>query len=149
MKYFFLPLFLVCSLGLAAQTDVTVTVEAPGCGKPLSLYAFNGVNFDVLQAFAAGEAPGTFTTTFRAEEPVFHYVGTAVNDLLPVLLGGGETFTIRGSCGAFRRARVSDSELNAAYADLKGEFAQLNNRFGTVVRALAKATQEGDEAGIS
>lgn len=130
---------------LAAQTDVTITVEAPGCGKSLTLYRFNGVSFDAEQAFAAGEG-GKFTTTVRVDEPVFRYVGTAPNDALPVIVGGEAAFSLRGQCGRLRNARVAGSPLNAAYGRLKQEFTASATQYATAARAWQRAVRSGDAA---
>ena len=149
MKYFALLLPLLLSTALAAQTDVTITVEAPACPSPPKVYVFNGAGFTEEQTFAAGERPGTYVSTFRTGEPVFRYVGTDAKNVLPLILGDSEAVTISGNCRAFRRATVSGSELQAAYTELKGRFAQYNQRQGVAARALMKASRTGDEAGVT
>ncbi|MEM9929113.1 MAG: hypothetical protein AAF840_04805, partial [Bacteroidota bacterium] len=100
MKYLSLFLSLLVSSLLVGQST-QIAVEATGC-KALYLYAFNGVDFNVVKPLTAAE-DGSFHTEFPTPDgPVFRYVGSKPSDVLPVIIGGQDTLRISGTCGRMK-----------------------------------------------
>ena len=146
MKTIFHLLFLLFVLPLSAQTT-TITVEAKGCSA-MNLYAFDGVTFELVDAFSKGE-DGKFVLAAATEGPVFRYVGSRPADVLPVIIGGEEAFSITGVCGQLRSAETNGSATNESYQALKAQFQAHNNEFKRTMRAYQQATVKKDSALIA
>jgi peroxiredoxin len=141
MNYLRILFLLFVGLPLAAQST-TITVESTGC-KTMNVYSFNGVGFELVQAFDAGDN-GSWTTTLDMEAPAFRYVGSAPNDVLPLVLGAEEAIVISGRCRQMKNAAISDSPTNTQYKALKKQFQQNNAAFSTTMRAYNAAAAKGD-----
>lgn len=138
--------FLLFSLPLSAQTT-TISVEATGC-KTINLYAFDGVTFEAIDAFTKGE-DGNFTLDAAVETPAFRYVGSQPSDVLPVIIGEGETLNITGTCGKLRSAKATDSPINQRYRDLKLKFQAHNQEFKKTMRTYQQAVAGKDSVAIA
>lgn len=141
MNYLRIVFLLFVGLPLAAQST-TITVESTGC-KTMNVYSFNGAGFDLVQAFDAGDN-GSWTTTLDMEAPAFRYVGSAPNDVLPLVLGAEKAIVISGRCRQLKDAVVSDSPVNSRYKELKKQFQQNNEAFSITMRAYNNARIKGD-----
>ncbi len=107
------------TLTLAQQT-VTFTATLKDCRGPVTLYRFNGVNFEAFQSpTAVSDSVFQFKIP-KSAEPVFYYVGEQPDMARPILLGTEKDVKLVGSCRAIRTATASSSPLNDQYEDLKG-----------------------------
>ncbi len=130
------PLFLLFLIsGLAAQTGVTLTARVEGCNQPLRLYIFTGFGFEVDRELEKRE-DGSYVLTFRPEEPAFRYLGSAANDVLPLIFGGQGNLIISGRCGKLREATITGSPINTAYTRLKQTFEEQNALYTTLVQDI-------------
>ena len=127
----FVLLLLLTASGLYAQQAVIVTAKVGGCSAAPKIFAFTGFGFVPVRELEAS-ADGSYHLTLPLEEAVFRYLGSRPDDLLPIVLGGEENLTVTGSCGSMRSATISNSPLNAAYADLKQRFDAFNERYQTL-----------------
>lgn len=146
MKYLSVFLSLLFSLSVAGQ-KANIVVEANGC-KAVYLYAFNGIDFDVVKPLTSTETGEWVTDIAVPDGPVFRYVGSRTNDVLPVVIGDSDTLTITGTCGQFKKGKTPDSEINAAYQELKRTFQAHNRDFSNGMRAYQAAVAKKDSAAI-
>lgn len=137
-------LFLV--LPLTAQTT-QIDVVATGC-KTMNLYSFNGAGFTQIGIFSKSEDGKVWSLTEEFSEPSFRYVGASARDVLPVILGADANLTISGSCGKLRSAKITDSAINARYAELKSSFNRHKRAYSVTMRAYNTALQAGDSITI-
>ena len=142
MRFILVSVLCVFGVVLSAQTT-QVDVVGTGC-KTMNLYAFNGTSFTQTGAFQSAE-DGSWTLTEKFASPVFRYVGPSPKDVLPLVLGADEKLTISGTCAKFSEAKVSDSPVNARYAELKQTFQQQNRTFSLAMRAFNQANRAKDE----
>ena len=145
-----LYLFLLVAFGARAQTPVTITADLQGCATPPKLFAFSGFGFVPVRELTAG-ADGTYTTSLELGEPVFRYLGSQPNDVLPVILGEDTELRISGTCGKLKDASVEASPVNTAYANLRSQFDQYQERYGTLQQDItviqdARVQEEGRQA---
>ncbi len=142
MKY--LSFFLGCLFsGVLAGQSAQIIVEAKGC-QAIYLYAFNGVDFDVVKPLSA-DASGAFQTEIpTAGGPAFRYIGSKTSDVLPVIVGGDDTLRITGTCGAMKAAVAVNSPINEAYQELKKTFQAHNRDFSNGMRSYQAAAQKRD-----
>ncbi len=124
-------LLLFCSPGLYAQGTVSITASLAGCATPPKLYAFTGFGFVPIHELKA-TADGNFTTSLELKEPVFRYLGSQPNDVIPIILRGEEAVTVSGNCGSMKNAAITDSPVNLAYASLKSRFDEFDERYQTL-----------------
>ena len=132
-----------CALTLAAQTT-TLRANLDGCNGDLKLYQFNGVGFTQAATISAAD-DGGYVYAAEQEEPSFYYVGTAPNNVLPVILGGADTeVQVSGNCRQLRRAQLTDNGINDEYAVLKSNFEAFNQRTRTEIASYNQAMRAGD-----
>lgn len=143
------PFFTICAIcvfatGTMAQTQLEA--ELPNCTGALNLYQFNGLGFDLAEELTAAEAD-LYTYESEDESPRFYYIGTAPNNVVPIILGGEEgTLKIKGDCRQMRRAALEDEGINQQYADLKSSFDDLNQRTRQLQSKFMQARNGEDEA---
>lgn len=141
MKYLTFLLPLLFSLSASAQTT-NLVVEAKGC-PAVYLYAFNGVDFDVVKPLTES-TKDRWTTEFQLTDgPVFRYIGSSPSDVLPVIVGG-DSLKIAGTCGQMKSAKTAGSPINDAYQELKLTFQAHNRDFTNAMRAYQAATVSKD-----
>lgn len=141
MRLLFLSIFCALATVLAAQTT-QIDVVGTGC-KAMNLYAFNGVSFTKTGTFKPTE-DGNWTLTETFSEPTFRYVGSSPQDALPLVLGDDERLTVTGTCNKLSKGVVSDSPINARYAELKNTFQQHNRTFSLAMKAFNTARRAKD-----
>ncbi|MEM6398035.1 MAG: TlpA disulfide reductase family protein [Bacteroidota bacterium] len=143
------PLFTICALNFLALSLVAQTqleAELLNCNGALNLYQFNGLGFDVAEELNATEAD-LYAYESQDESPRFYYIGTAPNNVVPIILGGEEgTLKITGDCRQMRRAALEDEGINQKYAVLKRSFDDLNQRTRQLQSKFMKARKSEDEA---
>ena len=149
-----LPLFiflLTVTVG-KAQRQVTLTAEVGPCpGKKVQLFSFTGFGFEPLVPLTE-QAGGRRTVTLTLAEPTLKYLGTSGDDALPIIIGADDSLTIVGDCVTLRQATIgSESPINEAYADMKRQFDNFNERYGTLVQDIeviqdARVNREGRQA---
>ncbi|WP_420459334.1 TlpA family protein disulfide reductase [Neolewinella sp.] len=148
-----LLLLLCCTLSgvsLSAQREVTLTARLGDCPKAPQLYRFTGFGFEPLRPLVLQD-DGSYRATLTVDEPVFRYLGTDPSTAVPIILGGEDSLTISGSCGALRQSVVSGSTINTAYVALKQEFDAFNERYTTLIQDIQviedeRVNREGEEA---
>ncbi|MEM7574459.1 MAG: TlpA disulfide reductase family protein [Bacteroidota bacterium] len=132
------------SLAISAQTT-TLRANLNGCAGDLKLYQFNGVGFTEAATIVA-EEEGSYVYAAEQADPSFYYVGTAPNNVLPVILGGADTeVQLSGNCRQLRRAQLIDDGINEAYAELKASFEGFNRRTRTEMTNFNQAVQAGND----
>jgi peroxiredoxin len=147
MKYLSFLFSLLFSLSIAGQ-QTNITVEAKGC-QAVYLYAFNGIDFDVVKPLTATKT-GEWTTDLAVPDgPIFRYIGSRTSDVLPVIVGGVDSLTITGTCGQFKKAKTSNSEVNKAYQELKLTFQAHNRDFSNGIRTYQAAAAKQDSANMT
>lgn len=144
MKYLSILLSLLFSLSVAGQ-KTNIVVEANGC-QAVYLYAFNGIDFDVVKPLTAADNGSWTTEVALTDGPAFRYIGSRTNDVLPVIIGGADTLTITGTCGQLKAGKTPGSEINEAYQDMKLTFQAHNRDFSNGMRAYQAAATKGDSA---
>lgn len=145
MKYLSFLFPLLFSLSVSTQTT-QVLVEAKGC-PAVYLYAFNGIDFDVVAPLTQS-GNDRWTTAFQSSgQPVFRYVGSSPGDVLPVVVGG-DSLKISGTCGQLKNAKTINSPINDAYQELKLSFQAHNRDFTNAMRAYQAAATKNDSAAI-
>jgi thiol-disulfide isomerase/thioredoxin len=146
MKYLSTLLSLLFSLSIAGQ-QTNIVVEVKGC-PAVYLYAFNGIDFDVVKPLTATKKGEWATDVAVPDGPVFRYIGSRTNDVFPVIIGGADTLSITGTCGQFKRAKAVNSEINEAYQELKLSFQAHNRDFSNGMRAYQAAVTKKDSAAM-
>ena len=124
-------LLLLCAANLTAQRPVQLRIHATGCRTAPAVYTFNGAGFSVTDSLSQ-LSPDTYGGALSLDAAAFRYVGTAANDLLPVIVGAEDTLTVTGACGRFRQAAVSGSPVNRAYTALKQRFDANHETYQTL-----------------
>jgi peroxiredoxin len=138
------------SLSLPGQGKVTITADVENCGAKLQLYTFTGFGFEPLIPLMP-DAEGDYRATLSVKEPLFRYLGASPGDALPILLQGGDTVRVTGSCGNLKAATVTGSDINTEYAALRASFDDFNERYTTLVQDIEviqneRVNREGREA---
>ncbi|MEM8584866.1 MAG: TlpA disulfide reductase family protein [Bacteroidota bacterium] len=140
-----LILFPVLLLTMAVAAQNQLEANLTGCNSPLKLFQFNGIAFDQAEELTAEEA-NLYAYESTDEEPRFYYLGTAPNNVMPIILGGDAgTLSVRGNCQQMRQTEVSDEGLNQAYAALKRKFDDVNRSTRQFQNALMQARSSNDE----
>ncbi|MBB4079841.1 peroxiredoxin [Lewinella aquimaris] len=129
------------ALSLGAQGEVTILAAVEGCAIPLQVYAFTGFGFEPVAVLEQNER-GDQSASVSVDEPVFRYLGPTPADALPLILTGGDTIEVEGSCGQMRQATVASSPINAAYTQLKATFDEQNERYSTLVQDIEVVRDE-------
>ncbi|WP_020570020.1 TlpA family protein disulfide reductase [Neolewinella persica] len=142
MKYLSILLSLLFSLSISGQ-QTNIVVEANGC-QAVYLYAFNGIDFDVVKPLTSTKTGEWATEIAVPDGPVFRYIGSRTSDVLPVVVGGADTLTITGTCGQFKQAKTPNSEINEAYQELKLTFQAHNRDFSNGMRTYQAAAAKQD-----
>ncbi|MFT5997816.1 MAG: peroxiredoxin [Neolewinella sp.] len=144
MKHLTILLSLLFSLSVTGQ-KTNIVVEAEGC-QAVYLYAFNGIDFDVVKPLTSIKKGEWATDVAVSDGPIFRYIGSRTNDLLPVVVGGADTLTITGTCGKFKQGKTPGSKINEAYQELKLTFQAHNRDFSNGMRAYQAAVAKNDSA---
>lgn len=131
----FLPLQSGGKVPSAPIEQVVLECKLQSCERidSLFLFEFNGVNFTKVMS-----APTTDWQNYQfkipLERPRFYYVGTAPNNLKPIILGFEKKVSLRGSCAQMQMASLPDSDLNKQYELLKQTLSEHKNRLTNYLR---------------
>ncbi|MEM9992018.1 MAG: TlpA disulfide reductase family protein [Bacteroidota bacterium] len=131
------------------ETPVKVYFEGTKCSSvgSLSLFQFNGMNFQLIQAADAqpekavieNKQMEVFQFEVPTTEPRFYYIGFGPKNILPILLGSEKEVRVRGNCQQLRSARILQSPLNEAYGELRTQFNTLNAEMSNMIRRYRAA----------
>lgn len=129
----------------AEKDEVMLTCNVNACDRvdSIYLYEFNGITFK--KALTAPTADWqTYQFKIPATAPRFYYVGLDAANMKPIILGTEEQVTLNGSCTQFQGAQMPDSDLNKNYEAVKNTVNLQKNEFGTMLRQLQSADQQGN-----
>ena len=125
--------------------EIEVTCSVTNCQQKdsLFLFEFNGISFAKSQGAAIENGVAKFN--LPQTEPRFYYVGLSAVDARPIIIGSEKKVGLSSSCGGFRSASVSDSDLNRKYEDLRKTMNAFNHEMRGMNDELRKKmnSQEG------
>lgn len=124
-------------LSFRSAEQVTLVYKMKLCEevKTMYLYSFNGVNFDPVSTSERSEA-NTFEFAIDKSEPRFYYVGTAMNNVKPVILGAEPKVVLEGDCHNVRNADILESVSNANYNELTEDMRQKQIEMSQIIAAF-------------
>lgn len=146
--FFFLFFSLILSATQTKENQISIYFEGVGCGaaNELSLFQFNGINFQLIQKASSNgkevirnRQVDVFEFQIETSEPRFYYIGFSSKDIIPIILGTEDKVRISGRCQQMRSARISNSPLNKAYTQLRNEFQKSNAEMGKMIRRYRAA----------
>jgi peroxiredoxin len=92
---------------------VCTMIRCEGKGT-LGLYEFNGIGFNKLKdAITIGK--DSFLVTVPVGKPQFYYVGTAMNQMRPIIFNDETELSMRGTCSKVRGSSIYGSKINQGY----------------------------------
>lgn len=130
-------LFLCLSFTVKKEITIDVTVENCAAVKALMMMEFDGFTFKPIHSTSIEEGKAIFT--LPETRPRVYYIGTATNNMIPIILGSEDGVLIKARCDDFKKAKVSNSPLNKNYGTLKQELQVFKNSANSMQRQLLKA----------
>lgn len=131
-------LLLMTQIGTAQKIDVKVNSQNCAADAMIFVMEFDGFEFAPVRKQPVA-ADGTATFTLPETRPRVYYVGTASNNMIPVILGSEKGVELTAPCSKFRSAKVSNSPLNEGYTSLKSQIKTFKNSNRSMQRQLLKA----------
>lgn len=144
MKKLWTFLFAICfTLSLGAQEKVQLLAVFKDCAQleSVNLYSFQGIGF-TKEATEELNETGEVTFTLPAGDPAFWYLGTSPQNNIPLILGSEPEVVVEGNCKTMRESQVVVSDLNQAYANLRGTINEFSQRTSRLFTALQRAADD-------
>lgn len=106
----------------------------------LALYAWTGLQAQLVSKEALMRKEGGYTTTFQFKKlpKGMYYVGTGLQDLRPMLLGYENKVVLTGSSDKVSQLVFDESDLNKAYSNLLLRLRKDNERFSNLMTEYEK-----------
>jgi len=119
----------------ASEAHITLSCKLSGCERidSVFLFEFNGILFRKLKASSKTDGQ-SFEFVLPATSPRFYYLGTAANNIKPVILGTEKKLTFQAVCNNFRAGQLIDSKLNRDYAALKKRLNLQKSEMSALIR---------------
>ncbi|HKK74985.1 MAG TPA: TlpA disulfide reductase family protein [Saprospiraceae bacterium] len=131
--------------GLAiAQENVTITANMEDCGEDIYAFEFRAMQLHpIAQASLQGE--NQYQVELKTEAPKMVYIGIPPNKVVPVMVGPEKQFTISGSCNYAQRSKISGSEFNGQYIQLKNNMNDYKRENNQIMAKMVKAQTEEEK----
>ncbi len=138
---------LVGSLMTPGEENVQLVCSMIRCDTKgtLSLYEFNGIGFNKLEA-AKTLGKDSFLITVPVGEPRFLYVGTAMNQMRPIIFSDEPELTMRGTCSRVRGSSIYGSEANKGYDLLMSTIRKLQKELQVESSKFTHAVRQSELA---
>ncbi len=122
-----------------AQSTVTLTAKLTLCRGELTLYRFNGLDFELAQKPTVVNDSTYQFAVAKSATPNFYYIGERKESLTPLLLGSEKEVTVEGNCRMMNQLKFANSPLNQQYVDLKNHINSLKRRTSMLARQYQSA----------
>ena len=146
---FLLLLSLATLTGFSTEDkkEVSIVLALNDCAAQNTtayLYEFDGFNFRAVGETVLKDGAGTLLAP-RTKAPRMYYVGTAPNNLKPVLIGTEARLTLTGDCLKVSNAKM-ESPVNQRYEEVKQEMTDLIKRSNQLSNRYRRTPEDETEA---
>lgn len=148
-RYLTMLLFSIGATAIFAQQTATLTAKLTLCRGELTLYRFNGLDFEVFQKpTAVNDSTYQFQVP-KTTEPIFYYIGERKETLTPLLLGTEKEVTLEGNCRMMNQLVFKNSPLNEQYVNLKNDLNTYKRRATLLARQYQSANGNSNMADMN
>lgn len=127
-----------------AQETVTITANMEDCGEQIYAFEFRAMQLHPI-AQAARQGENQYEIELKTDVPQMIYIGIPPNKVTPVIIGPEKQFTISGSCNYAQRSKISDSEFNGQYIQLKNTMNEYKRENNQIMAKMVKAATEEEQ----
>lgn len=137
-------LFLPLVFSLSAQETVSVNATFSNCAPDMTIYAFDGVDFEPFATVRS--QTGAFEFKVPADGHRFFYMGTSQRNLQPIVLGAEEGVEVEGDCtDRSGNLLIRNSLINLQYQELKKRFQELQQQNQNAIYAFRRTINLPDD----
>lgn len=155
-----LLVLIVTSLSFTPQTKeiINLTAFVTDCDKvdELHVLEFDGVAFKPVhtvqkevttekEAEQDAEQAVKFKFKLPKTTPRFYYLGTDAGNRIPIILGSESNVMVQAECQTFKNAKVSNSQLNQDYIQVRSKLMALKNRRSNLDRQYQRSFGRADK----
>lgn len=118
----------------ADNAEATIIYQSEGCSNAnVSLFEFTGFSMEKIGDFQSS-ANGQFEYKMPIGKNGFYYIGNAMNNTFPVILGTEARVVLKGDCRQFKNTQVVVSPLNESYASIKTRLREMQSTNSGLIR---------------
>ena len=138
---------LMSAATIPGEENVQLLCSMIRCGDQgnLGLYEFNGIGFDKLQD-SKTIGKDSFLISVPVGKPNFYYVGTANNQMRPIIFNDEMDLIMRGTCSRVRGSSIYGSKANEGYDVLMTKISETQKQMQVEGGKFMHAVRQSAEA---